>query len=339
MKFVEKYPDSVTGDCFDFEFSKIFKDSKLKQCINCNSLTKWTDDFIKSSICSEECYCSIWNYLNKNESLDNYKGIDDRFKNFKEELKLSQNNLEIWKDIIIVVKDQLDYFKKCIESVYKNTINFNLYIWDNGSKKETEEYIKKLFLEYNPDVDKHYTVTTIRSEGNTGFIHPNNELAALGSSPYLIFLNSDTVVSQFWDSAMVGFLKENENVAQVGYWGGYLDSTGLGFGGSNGFEVDYISGWCFCISRETYSQFGLFSDKLKFAYFEDSDFSLRLKKSGKQIYSLYLPLVYHYGNKTIKEVEKDGVLDLKYSFDYNHNYFRNNWKDYLKNDRVLIKKQ
>jgi GT2 family glycosyltransferase len=165
---------------------------------------------------------------------------------------------------------------------------------------------------------------------------PNNEMIALGESPYVVLLNSDTKVFENWDNTMIAFLKNNPEYAQVGYWGGHLNADGRGFGGANGERVDYIPGWCFCIPRETYDQFGLFDEHLKFAYCEDSDFSLRLKEGGKKIYSLYAPLVHHYQNKTVKQVEKEGELDLQATFDHNHSYFKNRWKEYLSKNRVLL---
>jgi GT2 family glycosyltransferase len=138
---------------------------------------------------------------------------------------------------------------------------------------------------------------------------------------------------------MMGLMKQHEDVAQVGYWGGHLSEDGRGFGGSNGFDIDYVPGWCFCIKRETYNEHKLFSDKLKFAYCEDSDFSLRLKEAGKRIYALHTPLVHHYQNKTVVAVEKEGSLDLRATFEYNHKYIKERWKYYLANERIMLKRK
>lgn len=340
MKFESKYPDAVAGDRFEFEYSYVTKAPKLGQCQRCCSFTKWIDILFQVPVCSEECNAAMWSqYRNDKKIQGSYSNFEDHFAHIKEELKLGQQNKEIWKDILIVVRDQLDYFQECIKSVFQNTKNFHLYIWDNGSGEETRSYIDQLVKDYNPETDTHYAITTVRSEQNTGFIHPNNELIALGTSPYIILLNSDTKVFENWDSTMITFLKQNESVAQVGYWGGHLDSTGRGFGGSNGYDIDYVPGWCFCIDRDTYKKVGLFSDKLKFAYFEDSDFSLRLKEAGKKIYALYAPLVHHYQNKTVKTVEKEGKLDLRATFEHNHSYVKERWKQYLEHDRIMVVKK
>ena len=164
-------------------------------------------------------------------------------------------------------------------------------------------------------------------------------MAEIGTGDYIIPLNSDTKVFEQWDTAMLAHLQNNSNVKQVGYWGGHLGSDGRGFGGDNGANVDYIPGWCFCISRNTFNEFGLFNKQLRFAYCEDADLSLRLKEAGHDIYALHAPLVYHYQNKTINEVEKEGEIDIRSTFEHNHKYIQSRWQNYLENDRVLLKRK
>lgn len=340
MKFEHKYPEAKPNDKFEFEYSYVTKTPKLGQCRWCNSFTKWIDVLFQVPVCSEECNGTMWsNYKQDQKNKGTYDNFENHFLKVKEELKLGSNNKEVWKDIIIVVKDQLDYLKDCINSIRNTTINYHLYIWDNDSKKETKDYIENLTSSYNPSTDTNWAITTIMCENNVGFIHPNNEMIAMTTSPYIILLNSDTKVFENWDSTMISFLKQNPDFAQVGYWGGHLDHEGRGFGGANGENIDYVPGWCFCISRETYQQFGLFDQELKFAYCEDSDFSLRLKKHGKKIYSLYVPLVHHYQNKTVKEVEQQGKLNLRESFDHNHKVVKERWKNYLEKERVVLRQK
>ena len=62
----------------------------------------------------------------------------------KEELLNIDLANNIQKDILVVVHDQHEYVKNCIDSLYKNTNNFNLHIWNNNSKKKTSEYLNKL---------------------------------------------------------------------------------------------------------------------------------------------------------------------------------------------------
>lgn len=341
MKFEKKYPTASSTDKFEFEYSYVTKSPKLGQCRWCGSCTKWLDVLFMHNACSEECLAAMWRqYKEDQKKASTYENFESHFEMVKGELKLAEEARDAWKDIIIVVRDQLDYFKQCIQSIAENTSHYHLYIWDNGSRQDTQDYIESLVascdLEKNGD---QWKLTTVRSENNTGFIHPNNELVAWGDSEYIVLLNSDTKVFEGWDRAMTGFLDAHPDVAQVGYWGGHMGPDGRGFGGSNGYEIDYVPGWCFCMARSTYDQFGLFNKQLRFAYCEDADLSLRLKEAGNKIYALHAPLVHHYQNKTIIEVEKEGQIDVAASFEANHQYIKERWNGYLATQRVLLKQK
>lgn len=341
MKFERKYLTASSTDRFEFEYSYVTKTPKLGQCRWCGSYTKWLDVVFQHHACSEECLGAMWRqYKDDQKKNSTYDNFENHFDEVKKELQIVERARSVWKDIIIVVRDQLDYFRQCVDSVAENTTNYHLYIWDNGSKKETANYIDSLVEEWHFSKVENRLITTMRSEVNTGFITPNNELVRWGDSDYIILLNSDTKVFAGWDKAMTGFLEESPEVGQVGYWGGHMGPDGRGFGGANGYDVDYIPGWCFCISRETFNKYGLFDeDNLKFAYCEDADLSLRLKENGKKLYALHAPLVHHYQNKTIVEVEKEGQVDVAATFDANHSYLRKRWENYLKQGRVLLKRK
>lgn len=229
------------------------------------------------------------------------------------ELLVFYNYVPVEKDILIVVHNQLEYIKMCIESIRQETQNYHIFVWDNGSDQDMQDWLAE-----------QKDVVVVRSEENLGFIVPNNELIKLGNSPYVILLNSDTMVLKDWDKAMIAHLQQNEDLIQVGYMGGILDEEGKGTQSGFGQEVDYISGWCFCIARETYKGFGLFDqENLEFAYAEDADFSLRLTETGKKILALHVGLVHHFGNKTILKVRHK--RDCCKSFERNHSYIRQRW--------------
>lgn len=232
----------------------------------------------------------------------------------KQELIDLKNYKDVNKDILIVVKDQFNYFKACVESIVANTKNYNLYVWDNGSNQEVQDYIKSI------------DCISIRSEENIGFIRPNNELAKLTKSDYIILLNSDTIVMPTWDHALINLLKIKE-LGAAGYSGGILDETTMGgCQAAYGYNADYIEGWCLALPRSSYEKIGLFDEEhLDFAYCEDSDFCLRLKENELKTYVSYLGLVHHVGHVTVKSV---GINNCK-SFDKNHEYMKKRWRDKL----------
>jgi O-antigen biosynthesis protein len=244
------------------------------------------------------------------------------FEKIKEELLLAESASKIEKDILIVVHDQYDYVKNCIDSIFKNTKNFNLFIWDNNSENKTANYLEKISK-------KNKNIKLYKSSENVGFIIPNNAMMKDTNSPYVILLNSDTEVRQYWDKVLIGFLENNKSVAVAGFEGGMLDESGMGVSKNNGYEIDYVCGFCMCVPRKTYLEFGLFDeDNIKFAYCEDSDFCLRLREKNKKIYACYsTDLIVHYGSKTSAQVLKENDFSQKV-YD-NLNYLQKRWAKYL----------
>jgi GT2 family glycosyltransferase len=232
------------------------------------------------------------------------------------------------KDIVVVVRDQPECVRKCVESLFKHTTNFTLWVWDNGSAEETRSYLETLS-------EQEDNVRLFRSEANDGFIIPNNQLAAKGEADFLILLNSDTEVMAGWAEALIGWVQKNPKVACVGYEGGMLGEHGMGIERNKGTDIDYVMGWCLAMPRKTYREFGLFDqENLTFAYCEDSDLGLRLKESGHDVYALNITLVLHHANVTARTVKKE--MDLKTVFVQNHDYFKRRHADYLENRRVLL---
>lgn len=240
------------------------------------------------------------------------------------ELHCQNNAPHATKDILIVVRNQHEFVRQCLESVSESTEDYRLFIWDNASDILTQKLIKH----YDPHV-------YARSEQNIGFIRPNNHLAALSSSPYIILLNSDVTVKAGWADAMTGFLAENPGHAAVGYEGGVLNNQAYGTRSAWGDKVDYVVGWCMCVPSAVYRQIGLFDSNLKFAYGEDADFGLRATSMGYKLYALHLNYATHVGGVTIKKIKEE--KDVVNTFNYNHAYLRKKWWQYLEQHRVALK--
>lgn len=248
-----------------------------------------------------------------------------------EELTAQYNAQPAGKDIIIVVHNQLELTKRCLDGLFENTTPpFHVYLWDNASEEETAMCLINI-------EQSHPNVTLMRSEENLGFIPPNNELAQRGTNPYMILLNNDTELNKGWDTALLGYLQAHPDISVVGFQGGLLSEDGIGINSHQGTEIDYIMGWCVCFSRDIYKEFGLFDNaNLKFAYGEDSDFSLRLREAGKKIYALNtVELIKHHAHQTTAAIKTK--RNIRPEFIANHEYLHRRWHDYLSENRTLRK--
>lgn len=323
MKFEEINLDAAVGTVHDEKGTPITKVEVIRDCDHCHSYTRWYVESLSAYICSQECL------IGKRKGteppvqvyLDKYRPL------LMKEMECFEGFVDDPKDILVVVHNQLDLLKECVEAIQKHTRNYKLYIWDNASDEDTSFYIAELAERGGCEY--------LRSPRNQGFIEPNNEMARWGQGEYIILLNSDTRVAERWSDLLLSYLQKNTEVAAVGYGGGLLDESGQGGTNTVGPDIDFVNGWCLCFSRKTYQEFGLFSPELQFAYGEDADFSLRLKEAGRKVYALATPLVFHHGSKTIKAVAAEKKIDVKTTFAQNHEYIRRRWADYLKTKRVL----
>ncbi len=295
----------------------------MENCSICGKQTVEFDQTYQLPICSDRCRNKAAVQQKVNTANQYIQNHIDQFRNeINYELWCTHNYKSASKDIVIIVHNQLEYLKQCIDSIKANTENYTIHIWDNGSNQETKEYIEACGAKY------------VRVEENIGFIKPNNELLKQCTSDYVILLNSDTRVLPNWANSMIGFLQANPNTKQIGYMGVKLDEDGQGRRADLGYNIDYVCGWCSCFPRSLYNEIGLFDEGLQFAYFEDSDFSLRVQQAGYKIYALHTMLVHHYENKTIKEVHKENKINVAASFKHNNEYFLNKWSHYLKHERL-----
>lgn len=314
MKFAIQEPN--------FSHANITQQKSLCSCGCCGALTRWVDcDLFSTPVCALECDEQLWrDHLSSSPSA--VQSLRQKLFELEidEEWEISNRYQNATKDILVVVHDQLDYLKKCVQSIQSHTRDYKLFIWDNNSRSETQRYIATLDAE------------VVWSEINEGFIKPNNALAKMGQSDYIICLNSDTEVFAGWDAHLCGFLQKHPDVAQVGCLGGLLESDGTGSYTNFGYDIDYVLGWCFCMRRSLCESTGLFNEEMQFAYFEDADLSLRLKSLGHKLYALHSPVVHHYGNKTVAQAALE--LDLMPNISFNHSIIKEKWSRYLAEDRA-----
>lgn len=210
------------------------------------------------------------------------------------------------------------YVRQCLQSLKKaKAKNFSLQVVvvDNKSPEPIVDFPKKY-----PDY------VLIKNKENLGFVEGNNvgiRYSLKKRADYVIFLNNDTYIDPQMIVCLIeasesnkkaGLLapkiyfapeyeyhhnryKKSERGKVFWYAGGEIDwknvitqHRGVDEVDKGQYdqteETDYISGCCLLVKREVLKKIGLL-DKKYFAYYEDSDFSVRAKKAGFKL--LYVP--------------------------------------------------
>ncbi len=192
----------------------------------------------------------------------------------------------------------------CLKSLQNRSYsNARILVVDNGSTDDSFRSIEKQY----PDVE------ILALPSNLGFAKGNNagfDFARKHNPQFIIFLNNDTIVDPGFIEPLVQPLIDQPKVGQTVPKIYYADKPDLiWFGGStihfflglikhDGIrcvdgprfgqvkEVDYATGCCMCMRTEDFNMLNGFDESFPM-YSEDTDLSLRIKKSGKRI--LFVP--------------------------------------------------
>ena len=212
--------------------------------------------------------------------------------------------------IVILTFNTKDLTCECLKSIFQQyekelqSGGFEIILIDNASKDETIKEVSNL---------KIPNIKIIKNKDNLGFSKGNNVGVKNATGEFVLFLNSDTEVKDKGILKMGEFLDDNKHIAILG---GKLEnangssqaSAGKFYSIFNLFlmliggerlgllksspvrisKVDWVSGACMMVKRETFEKIGGFEEKL-FMYMEDQELCFRAKKAGYLTY--YYPFL------------------------------------------------
>ncbi len=227
--------------------------------------------------------------------------------------------------VILVNWKKYNLTSKCIDSLNKsNYKNFKIILVDN-------EYSEKSLIELK---NKYNELIVFKEKNNLGFAGGNNigiRYALENDYDYIMLLNNDTEVTENFILPLVERIEKDHSLGAVQplilnfsnksiIWnaGGKLNkflgltSTRLNNNKLNSSIVfddytDWISGCCILIKSETLTKVGLLDEKF-FNYYEDVDWSLRMKNLGYDLGFVKESIIYHHGSSSSKNKKNTGGL-------------------------------
>lgn len=247
--------------------------------------------------------------------------------------------------IIIPSKDAVNLLDTCIKSIIEKTTypNYEIVIIENNSTDE------KTFDYYDEITNRYEFVRVIKWDYEFNFSKLMNFGAKHAYGKYLILLNNDTeLLSDDWIERMLGIC-QREEVGIVGVRLLYKDDTiqhaGLcvtggvaghlnralskgnwGYFALADAEQNFsaVTAACLMVQRSVFNEVGGFTEELAVA-FNDVDFCLKVRESGKLI--VYTPEVELYHYESISRGEEDS-LQKKIRFHREVAYMNNKWAAY-----------
>ena len=206
----------------------------------------------------------------------------------------------------------------CIDSVLNSSYkNFKIILIDNESQNS-----------FPDEINKSEKIQIIRNENNEGFSRANNQgikYSIKNGFDYVLLLNNDTLIkNDLIDSLIQQSSTLNQKIIQpliLNYdgskiWnaGGKINNffgtfqileKGKGFKNfkKNRTYTDWFTGCCVLIKSEIFNHVGYFDERF-FAYYEDIDYSIRLKKMGYSIALMTSSYLQHYESASSKSLNK-----------------------------------
>ena len=232
---------------------------------------------------------------------------------------MKKNNSSL--SILLLTYNNLNSTKKCIESLYKHTTNFNLIIVDNASTDGTIEYLKKIRLE------KKNIVLSFQKK-NLGIVKGRNHAYKkisyylFPSAKYIFFLDNDQEVLSGWQQSYMEFFEQGYDVVGREAWKmretdfyPYRRLTNKVL--INKYEeFNYVGCGGMMMKSKVIESIGLFDEKY-YQFFEDPDFCWTAYESGYKIGWNHNPVITHS--------HKGSLLNEK-----TRKYFNDSWKKFQK---------
>ncbi|HAA73711.1 TPA: hypothetical protein DCE37_01145, partial [Candidatus Latescibacteria bacterium] len=209
-------------------------------------------------------------------------------------------------DVVIPLYNKAEYTRACLESLEATAGNvpFRVILVDNGSTDETPALLDEW-------ADR---AVVIRPGENLGFSPGNNLGASHGDSPYLLFLNNDTLAEDGWLDRLFSVIDGDPGIGIVGpkllYPNRTIQHAGLEI--VNGIpdhvfrnapeddpqanvsrDLDMVTGACLMIRRDLFASLDGF-DEAYVNGVEDVDLCLRARDRGFRVRYVAESVLQHH---------------------------------------------
>ena len=223
--------------------------------------------------------------------------------------------------IILLNWNSFECTMDCIESLKAiSNDDYDIILVDNNSEDHSGDKLAAANLD----------LIYLKLSDNRGFTGGNNAGISYSLShnyQYTLLLNNDTFVEPDFLDVLVSYLDENQGTGAIQpqiyfnhnrklLWNGgswfnpwtgndYVEGTGKTSSktSENIKQPDWLTGCALLIRNDVIRKIGLLNESL-FMYYEDVDYSFRIKKAGYSL--IYYPksVIYHIAGASTRTMEK-----------------------------------
>ncbi|HSQ41738.1 MAG TPA: glycosyltransferase, partial [Fibrobacteraceae bacterium] len=224
-------------------------------------------------------------------------------------------HLEPMVSIVLLALNQVEYTRKCIESLRTHCRqNYELILINNGSTDGTAAYFNSV-----PNA------IVIHNEKNLGVAAGWNQGLVRASGNYVLILNNDTIPGPGFLENLVRCAENHPDAGiivprsnriagpQVIEDFQYQDETEIpslaaqiqSENDLSCWEFPRLKGFCMLIPRPVLERIGPFDEQFGFGNFEDDDYSCRVRYSGYRLLVADDSFLFHFGSVSFRDAGVD----------------------------------
>lgn len=212
--------------------------------------------------------------------------------------------------IIIPTYNKVELLKGCIESIQAYTPNLHeIIVVDNASTDGTSAYLESIAGKVRFHIN----------ECNRGFAGAVNTGLMMAKGQSICILNNDTLVTPNWLTNLLTCLNSDPHIGIAGPVTNYIS-------GDQQIDVPYqeihkmwrfaaqhnksdyrlweyterIVGFCFVFHRSLFESIGYLDEGYEIGNFEDEDYIIRAKLSGRKLIIARDTFIHHHGSQSMK---------------------------------------
>lgn len=213
--------------------------------------------------------------------------------------------------------NQVDYTKKCVESMVKHGLDLSrLVAVDNGSTDDTRSYLETLPLGGR-----------IFNNANLGCGVAWNQGALALQAEWTIIMNNDVIVSEHWIENLIETAERNNlKVISPSLIEGELDydfeqtSTEANLKMAKALRLGARHAVCLAVHQSVWMEVGYFQPIPKLLGYEDTMFFNELTKANIATGITGASWLHHFGSITQSAMKQERGLSQKDNLGYRYNY-------------------
>lgn len=209
--------------------------------------------------------------------------------------------------IVVLTYNQLDYTKKCIDSIrdYTTRDTYEIIVVDNNSTDGTVDWLRV-----------QNDIKVIYNQENLGFPKGCNQGIKISKGDNILLLNNDTVVTHNWLDNLITCLYSSDKIGAVGPITNYCSNyQAIGVSYNNDLvemhkfaktlnisnpekweERLRLIGFCLLVKRSVVEAIGFLDEQFSPGNFEDDDYCLRIRNEGYRIMLCNDTFIHHFGS-------------------------------------------